>query len=808
MICLPVGFFDSNSKWLVPLLFFILPIPFFALNVDLLSTYLAPGDGLYQGIPAFLYHQEWSLWLPHVAGGIPFSADPQNQAFYLPAIILSNLLPNAFGYNLLLLLHYSLMGLGVYLFLRNFPLKKLAAFAAGVMMMFSGFMAAHKGHFAMVEAAAWLPWFLLSLRLAVLSWQWVWGALAGLAWGMMFLAGYPAIAMYAAMIAIPYAVFLALASNKHKYAWLKAVSICIGCFGWGLLFASAQIFPLLEAMPLLLRQGIDYSFFTSYSFEWSTWILWFFPYFFGSQADYFYAFPYKGPWNLTELTGYMGVLPTLLAVFAFYAVRKTIKEVWFWFVVAFVGLVLVMGDNTPLYQLMYHAPIYNMFRVPARNWFEVDFAIAILAAIGINVLLSSVWLGFSRILKKLLLMAIVYLFVAVVSLFVWHLLQPVAFGDISSLWMRGDKESPAYWLPLSMMVLLIFMLGAILYKRLHPQKAVIIFIIFIFMDLFSFGFFHDYRYTDNQALKADSKIIEAMDSDKMSYRILPVHEFGKGLYPNLNMLHGYIAANGYGPLWLSDYLKATGLSTNGLPIPNSDLLTNDCLLSALAVKYIHTDHVMRQLSKQWKLKVVTSEGIYIYENHGVLPRVRLANQLNLVGDQVDILGKWKNCNVTNSATSVLSEGEHKILEFPSANIIDVDWSNEEVKVQLESSGDILLILADTSYPGWVATIDHKKADLITVDGLFRGVRVNHAGQHTIEFNYFPLVSYWGVFVSILVALLSWLLLYFYRKASKPKAYCVDVATLNSEMTNAVVVSNPNQLNSEQLFLWKTVGKPE
>src|SRR5437868_1803798 len=57
-------------------------------------------------------------------------------------------------------------------------------------------------------------------------------------------------------------------------------------------------------------------------------------------------------------------------------------RVFFWLAVALLALVLMLGQHTPLYRLIYHTPLLNRFRVPARHTFEWTFAVGVLAAYG------------------------------------------------------------------------------------------------------------------------------------------------------------------------------------------------------------------------------------------------------------------------------------------------------------------------------------------------------------------------------------------------------------------------------------------
>ena len=63
----------------------------------------------------------------------------------------------------------------------------------------------------------------------------------------------------------------------------------------------------------------------------------------------------------------------------------------------------------------------------------------------------------------------------------------------------------------------------------------------------------------------------------------------------------------------------------------------------------------------------------------------------------------------------------------------------------------LLVLGDSFFPGWTATVDGRDAPIHRVDDLFRGVQLP-AGAHTVEFRYRPATFKIGAVVSLLTLL--------------------------------------------------------
>jgi hypothetical protein len=83
---------------------------------------------------------------------------------------------------------------------------------------------------------------------------------------------------------------------------------------------------------------------------------------------------------------------------------------------------------------------------------------------------------------------------------------------------------------------------------------------------------------------------------------------------------------------------------------------------------------------------------------------------------------------------------------------------EHVVVRATATDRGLLVLADTWFPGWRATIDGRPAPIVRTAQLLRGV-VLPAGTHTVAFTYVPWSWRIGWIVSLLavvsLAVLAW-----------------------------------------------------
>ena len=163
-------------------------------------------------------------------------------------------------------------------------------------------------------------------------------------------------------------------------------------------------------------------------------------------------------------------------------------------------------------------------------------------------------------------------------------------------------------------------------------------------------------------------------------------------------------------------------------------------------------------------RVFMNDSVALYRNDGARPRAFLVGQTMRVADEtaaVDALNK----NYLHS--SVILERAPVDLDDPSTG--KVSWQRDDPN-DLELSVDVpaprYLVLTDTYYPGWRATLDDKATPIYPADVAFRAVLVP-AGQHTIRFAYRPRWRTVENWLSLPVLLLACGFL-IYRLKAKPR----------------------------------------
>ena len=134
--------------------------------------------------------------------------------------------------------------------------------------------------------------------------------------------------------------------------------------------------PAAQMAAYTGRARLDYAAAAEFSLPWAGLAGLFSPLVFGRGAAAFW-----GPWPRVEL-GYAGALTLLLAALAPFRQRNRLPL--FLAALAVFGLLVALGQNTPVHYLLYRlVPGFAQLRVPARFILLTDFGLAALAGFGL-----------------------------------------------------------------------------------------------------------------------------------------------------------------------------------------------------------------------------------------------------------------------------------------------------------------------------------------------------------------------------------------------------------------------------------------
>ncbi len=331
------------------------------------------------------------LWNPFEHFGEPVVVNPNYLLFY-PTTWLTWVLPPAYGFKLHFVLHFFLLAAGSFLLARRIGLKPLGCYVAGALFVFSGPAMSLGNFYNMLPAVAWMPMVVLAADYQMRHGGWRGAGLFAASLALQLFAGEPLTSLATAALALGWCI--TFHGEGRSCFWNAANRAVLARFAGGVALAiglaAIQVFPALRHAPLTGR--------TTYltferSFFWSLHPLklaemlcpelWGNPI---SDADL--------PWLYLEgrepyllLSVFLGLAPLALALVAVLA--RWNRATRFWTLVAAVSLLLALGRFTPLSYVFYYViPVFRIVRFPVKLLLPATLAVAQLAALGVEYLLT------------------------------------------------------------------------------------------------------------------------------------------------------------------------------------------------------------------------------------------------------------------------------------------------------------------------------------------------------------------------------------------------------------------------------------
>ena len=392
----------SNPDRFVVAVLVVVPLVVFALPALFGHTAII-GDDVTQNYPLrelvanLIRHGHLPLFDPYIWSGAPLLGAWNAGAAY-PFTLLFVVFPGAIAWTLTLVITWWVAGLGSFAFLRASRLAPVPSFLGSLSFSFAGAMTAQISHIGLVEGMSWTPVALLALlrlsqrveggetgaadRRATRHSLLGWAALLAVAGAMVLLAGEPRAVTDGAVIAVVYGAWRALKLGRQAGVYLLWA-------GGGLLLALAlgavQWVPGIAAIGSSQRAASNAAFFTSGSLPDRWLLLLFVPDILGGSGSFGQP-AFVGQYNLTEVTGYIGLMPLIasLALLGRLRWRRPAPEWLVWQIVAVVGLLLALGGNTPLWHVLIRVPFFGGQRFQSRNIVVADMGFAFLLAYWSN----------------------------------------------------------------------------------------------------------------------------------------------------------------------------------------------------------------------------------------------------------------------------------------------------------------------------------------------------------------------------------------------------------------------------------------
>ncbi|MFH1486742.1 MAG: YfhO family protein, partial [Chloroflexota bacterium] len=138
-------------------------------------------------------------------------------------------------------------------------------------------------------------------------------------------------------------------------------------------------------------------------------------------------------------------------------------------------------------------------------------------------------------------------------------------------------------------------------------------------------------------------------------------------------------------------------------------------------------------------------------NLDFLPRAFLVHRAHVVSGAEEALegirgGGQREVVLSDYTGPVPAPGE-PTASLQGENVEVALWKPGQIKVKANVASPGFLVLSETFYPGWRATVNGSEVPIVRANLLFKAVYLP-VGEHTVEFLYYPDSFVQGVIVSI------------------------------------------------------------
>ena len=674
------------------------------------------------------------LWNPYLLGGTPFLANAQSALFY-PLNAFFYVMPLLAAWTLSFILRTFLAGIFMTLFVRSIGGSKTGSILSGILFAACGFMSAWQGQ-AIADAAIWLPLTLYAVHWLHRDFSYRAIALTGFSFAMPVLAGHPETAGHLTLAGSFYALALWIwpaAPEARAFNLRFPVSFAAaGLLAMGL--ASVQMIPVLEWIGKTTRSTAE---------RWPT-----------LPTRDALAFvsrdilrsPNSAGIPIPEGAAYAGMMSLLAASLAPFHKEK--RQVVFLTVLTFLAAAIAYSIE-PVRWLSTQMPLLQSLK-NGRLILVASFGICALAGLGVSTL-EQQDTALSRKRSLWLLLTAAFLF----SFFLYYALQQRT--EMRVEFFRRPSFSRA--LLLLSVIPLAWRLSGGLRGRMFP--IVVCGIAGFDLATFSYG---------STGFAAPGEIFPpAPVFDFLAKNTAPdrfrVMRMSDTLPKNANMVYDIPSADGYEIILQVPKFFWSELSENNQDSINLTqegvLALKDRRLDMMNVKYLvhnpsYPGYSRFEADERFSV-VFKTPGIAVLENKSVLPRAMAvpATGVEVVPDVNQQLARLRNPSFDPERSVILSGLPRQGVNRGESTGLPVD-----TEVRITESGinhlvlktatpqPAILVLSQTYYPGWKATIDGNDVDVFPANIALTGVALP-AGSHEVRFVFQPMSFRIGALLTLM-----------------------------------------------------------
>lgn len=158
-----------------------------------------------------------------------------------------------------------------------------------------------------------------------------------------------------------------------------------------------------------------------------------------------------------------------------------------------------------------------------------------------------------------------------------------------------------------------------------------------------------------------------------------------------------------------------------------------------------------------------SSGLKVFANSNVMPRAWSVHQIQNVKDSDEGAKVIRDSHFDFHSRAVVAGGGPNLEKCQTEDRINLSYRDTEyLSLNVDMACRGMVVISDTAFPGWVATIDGSPAKIYETNVALRGVVVDR-GPHRIVMTYKPASVYLGLLFTVM-GLLGAFLLYHLNKS--------------------------------------------
>jgi hypothetical protein len=613
------------------------------------------------------------LWNPSTLGGAPYCGNPQSALFYPPNWIYYFASPQT-TISWLLVLHQFWGGVGMYFLCRRYECARIASVGGGIVFAAAPYLMAHtgEGHYNQICVVSWFPWALLAFE------RFRHGraggtALVAMVLALSFFAGHAQEVYYLGLTLTALAIWDSLQHFRKRRReegtrvlcrWLFAGCAALGLVAIDLVPTWIYTRQAVRATGLGIEEagvGLEAANLTQLINPWAL----------GGPDTY--DRPGRFFW---ETICHFGIAPLLLAVVAavFAWRRYPVQRLM---AISVTSLLFAFGAGSIVFTAFYYVvPMASSFRMPCRALFVCTLSLAVLTAVGIDVI--------ARVRRRLhfVCAGLAILCLVELGLFSVGILRTIPAEAVRQrnpvLAQIGERVG---------------------HHRVIAQQKL---------------------FSDREAAECGIQKVQGYDPVPLvaAARIIDV------MTPGQDPAHTVV---GFDPIDLRKLDKATvdlfGVRFAVVGPAQSDKLNG--------WKMVDEGRMVDQFTLRSHRS--TELPYRIYENQSVMPRAFVVGNVRERNGQEDLAAALASIEPRSEVLlneDLLPTGKRS--EFRPAKIVEYSPNRVAIEAELDYPG--YLVLTDIWYPGWQAEVNDVRVPILPANAAFRAVPLA-AGNHRIVFRY-------------------------------------------------------------------------